>query len=390
MTHADIPSPPRTPRAVRRGLVGPAALAALLLALAVAMGVWTVPASDANGRAWRAAVPCTAPVDPARANDCLVTAHAVIDRFEIGRRGSGHMYFTGGRPVERTDVGSGATGLFGVGDEVELTFWRGEVMTVTKAGQVWNRYVPSPGPTALPAALLAVLAGYPAAVALTRLRCRGLPEGEVLPSTAPYAWALAGTALWLLPLCYLHPLDLSTSSTGLTWAAAGALSTAGLGVWAWRATRVRTPEEYGPYTDLSGLSARPDLPYLPGGAAAADGRGARETVSDVFLTARFLDATDYNPNGFGTHIVLGDGRPAVTPGPGRFTARKIPAARLSLRTVRRVRGSDGERVPRHWHVAELDDADVPVRLAAAPADLARILCELGRAKASAEAGSSAP
>ncbi|MFE0705300.1 hypothetical protein [Streptomyces sp. NPDC058872] len=148
------------------------------------------PASDANGRAWRAAVPCTAPVDPARANDCLVTAHAVIDRFETGRRKSGHMYFTGGRPVERTDVGSGATGLFRVGDEVELTFWRGEVMTVTGAGQVWNRYVPSPGPTALPAARLAVLAGYP----MRRLRPAGAGAYGVA-GQGPRAERAGGAAL---------------------------------------------------------------------------------------------------------------------------------------------------------------------------------------------------
>ena len=39
---------------------------------------------------------------------------------------------------------------------------------------------------------------------------------------------------------------------------------------------------------------------------------------EVFLAARYLEATDYNPNDFGTHIVLGGGPPAVTPpGPGR-------------------------------------------------------------------------
>ncbi|NEC33410.1 PH domain-containing protein, partial [Streptomyces rubrogriseus] len=37
-----------------------------------------------------------------------------------------------------------------------------------------------------------------------------------------------------------------------------------------------------------------------------------------------------------------------------------------------------------WHVAELDDAGGPVRLAAAPADLARILHALGAAGAATD------
>lgn len=75
----------------------------------------------------------------------------------------------------------------------------------------------------------------------------------------------------------------------------------------------------------------------------------------MFLAARFLESTDYNPNHFGTYILLGDGPPAVVPhpGPGRFAARPIPARRLTVQGVRRLRGGDdGETVPRGWHVAE--------------------------------------
>ncbi|MFE2438355.1 PH domain-containing protein, partial [Streptomyces sp. NPDC059409] len=95
----------------------------------------------------------------------------------------------------------------------------------------------------------------------------------------------------------------------------------------------------------------------------------------------------YNPNRFGTHIVLGDGPPAVVPhpGPGRFAARPIPVRRLTVGSVRRPRGGDGDTVPRGWHVAELDDAGVPVRLAAAPGDLRRVLRALDAARASAPA-----
>jgi hypothetical protein len=103
----------------------------------------------------------------------------------------------------------------------------------------------------------------------------------------------------------------------------------------------------------------------------------------VFLAARFLEHTDYNPHGFGTHIVLGDGSPAVIPhsGPGRFAAKRIPVERLTVKNVRRARGSEDDIVPSSWHIAELDDAGQPVRLAAAPADLTRIIRELRPAAA---------
>ncbi|MFD8693030.1 hypothetical protein [Streptomyces sp. NPDC059651] len=42
-----------------------------------------------------------------------------------------------------------------------------------------------------------------------------------------------------------------------------------------------------------------------------------------------------------------------------------------------IRGGDGDTLQRSWHIAELDDAGTPVRLAAAPADLTRVLDELG-------------
>lgn len=139
-------------------------------------------------------------------------------------------------------------------------------------------------------------------------------------------------------------------------------ATVALFALAWRATGVRKPEN---------------------GVAEEVGRPGRE----VHLAARFLEHTDYNPHGFGTHIVLGDGPPAVTPhpGPGRFAARRIPVERLTVKDVRRIRGSDGDTAPRSWHIAELDDAGEPVRLAAAPADLTRIVHELRAAGAPVDA-----
>ncbi|MGW4624065.1 hypothetical protein [Streptomyces sp. NPDC004592] len=110
--------------------------------------------------------------------------------------------------------------------------------------------------------------------------------------------------------------------------------------------------------------------------------GAVHPDGEVFLAARFLEHTDYNPHGFGTHVLLGDGPPAVTPhaGPGRFAAKRIPAQRITVKNVRRARGADGDTVPSNWHIAELEDEGRSVRLAAAPDDLTRILRELDAAK----------
>ncbi|MFE7428775.1 PH domain-containing protein, partial [Streptomyces sp. NPDC057545] len=61
--------------------------------------------------------------------------------------------------------------------------------------------------------------------------------------------------------------------------------------------------------------------------------------------------------------------------------------RLTVENVRRARGADGDAIPRSWHVAELDDVGTPVRLAAAPDDLARIVHELQPLKRAGEASS---
>jgi hypothetical protein len=224
---------------------------------------------------------------------------------------------------------------------------------------VWREHFNSGGEVAVIAAACALGAGYPASRVLLRRRWRRLPADEVLPSALPFAAALVATALWLLPLCYLHPTTLPTSPVTLTWAAGGLLVTLGLFAWAWRATRIRTPG------DAATTETAQELP-----------------VDKVFLPARFLESTDYNPNNFGTHIVLGDGPPAVTPhpGPGRFAAKRIPVERLTVKEVRRPRGSDGDTVPRNWHIAELDDAGNPIHLAAAPADLTRIIHALSSAR----------
>ncbi|MFD3821341.1 PH domain-containing protein [Streptomyces sp. NPDC058625] len=348
-------------RTTGRGWIGSLVVSVLLLALAGAAAAFVL-AADADLRAWKSAVPCTAGASAAeRRETCVTTMPAVIERTEAHhpRKGS-RLYFTDARPLERLGVSEEAARAFRAGDGVELTVWRGSVKEVAGERHVWREHTVTPGSVAVAAAVVALVAGYPAARVLVRIRRRRRPEDEVLPSVLPFVAVLFGTALWLLPLCSLHPTTLFTSPLTTFWPVAGALVSLVLFAWAWRVTRFRGPEE-------------------SGSGRAAPSAGRDDDEKEVFLRARFLEVADYNPRRFGTHVVLGgDGPPSVTPhpGPGRFVARPIPVGRLALRKVRPVRGGDGDGVPGAWHIAELDDAGTPVRLAAAPADLNRILRHL--------------
>ncbi|MER6051725.1 PH domain-containing protein [Streptomyces sp. NPDC001793] len=341
-------------RTAGRGRAGSLTVCALLLALAGGTACF-VPSVASYEQAWQSAAPCTAGTPAGERSECLTTLPAVIARTEANPpKQSSWLYFTDDRPLRRLEVSRDAAQEFQAGARVELTIWRGEVMEVAGKHYVWRDHVPTGGSVAAVAAAFALAAGYPGAQLLLCLRGRRLPDDEVLPSALPFAGVLVGTALWLLPLCYFFFTPLLSSPVAVAWAAVGSLCTLGLFSFAWRATRVRTPAEPG----------------------TTEGR-TEETSADeeVFLAACFLEHTDYNPYRFGTHIVLGGGPLAVTPhaGPGRFAAKRIPVERLTVQDVRRARGSDGDGIPRSWHVAELDDAGVPVRLAAAPADLARVI-----------------
>ncbi|MGV9881498.1 PH domain-containing protein [Streptomyces sp. NPDC003006] len=358
-----------------RGPLGPLVLCVLLLACA-GVAAWFVPGTAARERAWKSATPCAtgAPASERRQSsaergkECLSRLPAVIARVDAkGPKQQSRLHFARSRPLEGVGISWGAAQEFRPGDEVRLTVWRGEVMEVAGEDHVWHAHVPTARAQAVLAAAFALTAGWPGALALQRSRGRRLPDDEVLPSALPFAGALVGTALWLLPLCYLFPVSPLSSAAATAWAAVGSLVTLGLAVPAWRATRVRTP----------GAATGPARAAAAGAAASR----AATAGTAAFLPACFLEHTDYNPYGFGTHIALTDDGAMVTPhpGPGLFAAKRIPVERLTLTNVRRARGGDGDIVPRGWRIAELDDGGQPVRLAAAPADLTRVLRELGLA-----------
>ncbi|MQY11393.1 hypothetical protein SRB5_15090 [Streptomyces sp. RB5] len=342
----------------RGAWVGWSLVSLFFLAFAVLTALW-VPAAASGRDDWRAVAACTKDTPPAGIRDCLYTTPAVIERATDPRTGRKRwLYFTDDRPVDRVQVPKEGTGEFGAGDRVELTYWHGGLRRITGDGHTWSEHVPAAKDVAVGSALFALLGCYPLTVLAIRLRGRRLPADDVLPSALPFAGVLAATAVWLVPLVYRHPTTLLTSPQARWWGAAGLAVSAGLFLWAWRATRIRRPGEGG------GGRAEP----------AAEG--------EAFVRAVFLDATDFNPLRFGTHILLGDGTPAVTPGRDRFAARRIPVERLTLRTVRRPRGGDKAAVRAGWHIAEFEDPNTatPVRLAAAPADLTRILREFEAAQ----------
>ncbi|MCP8711928.1 PH domain-containing protein [Streptomyces sp. AC04842] len=347
--------------------VGPAAWMCAMFLAGAAPAAWFVPVVAETELAWTSAVPCAAESSE-HDRDCLTTLSAVIARTDVRKaKGSSYLYFANGRPVDRLAVSREGAQGFEAGDRVELTVWRGAIREVIGEEHVWREHFPAAGGITVTAALCVLAAGMSGAVVVQRRRGRRLPADEVLPSSAPYAVALAATAVWALPYCYRHPTLAPDTARDIAWAGLGSLVSLALFLWAVRATRVRTPA-----------------------TAPAASTDTAPDDEDVFLPARFLESTDYNPNGFGTHIVLGPDGPAVTPhpGPGRFATRPIPVRRLTVTSVRRPRGGEGDLVPRSWDVAELDDEGRPVRLAAAPDALARILRAFTDAEKRTPAGES--
>ncbi|WP_425826722.1 PH domain-containing protein [Streptomyces fractus] len=340
-----------------------ALLCVLLGAGALGTAVY-IPHADSELRSWNASAPCTAETPAADRTDCRSTIDAVIARTDPGgSRSQSWLYFTRQRPLERLSVDREAAQAFRPGDRVELTVWKRQIRIAAGERHTWREHFSGPGELAVLASLLALGAGYPAARLLIRRRARHLPVDTVLARATPYGVTLVATALWLAPLAYRNPTAFPTDRVSLLWAAAGTAASLALLAWSWHATRPG--------------------PFAPERAAPSDAMGTE--TDEVFLPARFLDATDYNPHRFGTHIVIGGGEPpAVVPhsGPGRFAARPIPGHRLALREIRSPRGSDQDVVPANWHIAELDDtshADGPrtVRLAAPRRELARVLQALG-------------
>ena len=211
----------------------------VLLLVAAGVSAWFEPVVNSTNEAWKAAVPCTARTPAADRAECLSSVPAVIAGTKVGHaRQQSWLYFSDGEPVDRLSVSQEGAEGFHSGDKVELTVWRHEVREVIGADHKWRDHFVGTQTPAVLAALCVLVAGYPGALALLRRRGRALPADEVLPSVLPFVGTLVGTALWLLPLCYLHPTSLFGSPVSITWAVAGALVTLTMLMAASRATRV--------------------------------------------------------------------------------------------------------------------------------------------------------
>ncbi|MFE0177539.1 PH domain-containing protein [Streptomyces sp. NPDC059002] len=374
--HTDLPPAPEFPlfgaapaEAPRARLVKARLLPLFLCVMATAgagyVAVMGIAPEERQAREWRASVPCPAtqgPADPRR--DCRTTLHGVIERtaYKYNKRGEDDwLSFTGNRPTGRLNVRVETAKAFEPGDRVALTWWRGRLMTVASKEHTAEEDVPRPGSQAA-VVTLALLGGSAfALLALAGRRRRGQPVApgdRAEPTGMTFLLPIGLTALWAVPLAGLRP----DAAVAVPVGAVCGLGTLALVIMAWRRTGPR------------GAPAPRALPR----------------DEDVFLPARFLDDTPYNPHHLGTHIVVGKPPMAVLPhgGPGRFAAKDIPTQRLTVQGIRRPLPT--EDVPSTWNVADLLDEGTHVRLAASPANLAVLVEELERSGRAARPEGVAP
>ncbi|MEU1534617.1 hypothetical protein [Streptomyces fagopyri] len=349
------PAPRRQVGRFVRARLLPLVLCVVTVLGAAFFAVVGVSSEERRDQEWRAAAPCpaAAPVD-VRA-DCVTTLPAVIERA-VAKLDRSHrddwLYFSGGRPVDRLNVLYDTASAFEPGDHVTLTWWRGGLMKVASERHTANEDVPRPGDIAGGVVFCVLAGGAVAVFTLVRRRRDGRPVAAgdpTPPSVSGFLTPLAVAALWAVPVAGARP----GRAVAVPVAAAGLLVVLVLLARAWRDSG-RTPP----------LGPRP----LPEG-------------EDVILPARFLQDRPVDPDLLGTHIALGAGPMAVLShgGPGRFGAEEIPVGRFAVGGLRRPKGLTERNVPAHWYVAELLDSGVPVRLAAAPADLLLLVQELQRA-----------
>ncbi|MFV0135426.1 hypothetical protein ACLGIH_19775 [Streptomyces sp. HMX87] len=338
----------------------PKALAAAgfgLLLVLLSTGLFaTVPSSLTDKRAYDTAPAC--PVGTA-SESCTTTVPAVVAGKEEESRVKSHLYWLllaeRGRDTAQRVCMAGADPVYDAvhaGDEVMLTYWRGEVRTV-RFGALTQETQASPaddwrGPLAfglllLPLGLGLLWGGWwhrrpsPAAQARPRqLTVVGLGAGA--QGCVGFVGGMTGSGV----------------PGALLITAAGAPAVAALArLWAWRLRR-RADRA----ADTSDI-----VPVPPAGKQCV-----RATVhGDV----------PYSVDGF-DHLVVGDGRPAATPDPdGRVARRALPQT-LTVQRVRPLRHDD----PEDWQhtfryedgvVIECRDGDRTVRITTARRDAPLVL-----------------
>ncbi|MGW3274073.1 hypothetical protein ACWDFH_21760 [Streptomyces kronopolitis] len=326
-----------------------------LLLVLVSAGLFAaVPGAEADNRAYAAASACPT---SARQGSCTTTVPATVKGTENEPSGkSVHHWLLlterGSKAVRRVRMAGSAPvyGAVRVGDEVSLTYWRGEIRSVRFGAATQQAWTHPAEDGRLPAAFGFLTLGFGLSTLVMGLgvlwiRAR---RRDRSPSAVHAAyWRLtAGGVAPLVPGC----LGFTTSSMGDAVGDAFVTTAVGtppilllttLCMW-WMARRMRRG------TDISGIVAVPPTQKQCVGAAVH---------GDV----------PYSVEGFG-YLVVGDGRPAVTPDPdGRFARRTLPET-LTVRCVRPL-GLDDDADLWRTHrtfdcvIIECRDADRPVLIA---------------------------
>lgn len=314
-----------------------------LLCLLVSAGLFaTVPGALADQHAYAAAPACPGGT---RSDSCTVTVPATVKDTEDQPSGKSVHYWLlvterGSDAVRRVRM-SGSEPVYDAvraGDEVTLTYWRGEIRTVrfgaaaqeTHASPAddWRRPMAF-GFLALPFGIVMLLSGW-------MHRYRPFPAHA---APWPFTMGLAAAA-FLGCAGFLGGMLGGGVRDALVITAGGIPPAVGLGALYARWLGRRAARA----ADTSDIVALP----------ATERRCVRASVhGDVPYSGGGCD-----------HVVVGDGRPAATPDPtGRFARRTLPET-LAVRGVRGLGPDD----PTDWYtrykydcvVIECRDGDRPV------------------------------
>ncbi|CAL9376810.1 hypothetical protein [Streptomyces sp. enrichment culture] len=329
----------------------PPVILGLLLVLVGAGLLATVPAQLEKNREYVAARACPA---GSRSDACKATVSATVRGTEKESSGRIVRYWlllaeTGSGDVQRVQMTGSAPVYDAVrtGDEVKLTYWRGEIRTVrfgaaaqeTKASPAddWRPWLAF-GLLTLPLGLALLLIGW-----WLRHRQPVAAWADAWPVTVGL---LAATVLGCAGLAAGMVADDVRTACLVT---AGSVPPA-LGLGGLYALRLRRRERRA--ADTSDI-----VPVAPSEKRCVD--------------AIVWGDVPYSVEGFG-YLVIGDGRPAATPDPaGRVARRELPAT-LTVQRVRAVRPGD----PDAWYssykldgvVIECRDGDRQVLVATSRGD----------------------
>ncbi len=333
-----------------------------LLCLLLSAGLFaTVPGALADKRAYAAAPACPGGT---RSDACTVTVPATVEGTEDESSGKSVHYWLlaterGSDAVRRVRM-AGSRPVYDAvraGDEVTLTYWRGEIRTVRFGAAAQETHASPTDDWRLPTAFGLLALPFGLAMLLTGLVHRYRRPFAMWTTSWPLTMGLVTSIL----LSCIGPLGAMVGGgvqDAFLITAAGippAVGLAALYAWWFRRRTVRA-------ADTSDIVALP----------ATERQCVRASVhGDVPYSGGGCD-----------HVVIGDGRPAVTPDPtGRFALRTLPET-LTVRRVRGLRPDD----PADWYgiykydgvVIECRDGDRPVLVVTGRRDVPWILGALVR------------